>query len=311
MSDQEKKPLATMEEIPDADQSQEIVEGAITPFEGDVMDVTIEVSKKLEDYEKALNMILNFIVKRCYPGDFVSHSKMSVPLDERTVSINGAAAERIARDLGIQESNRTKPEKIFDKEKPGHYQFRCEGDFTFRGRTVHAIGISSTLNPFYGKKYGENVNPNDIREDHVMRDCLHDCVKQGVKGLFGLRNIPISKLRELGFDIAKVKFVNFKESEKSAAVVNPTSNAIPEGAESPTDAREAVTIVIEFMEARVSKKGKAFYSVQDSEGAKYQAWGDAKSERVIALMEAHKTLAPIRVVLEKKGDFTSITAVLK
>lgn len=306
VSPTQSKSISELDDIPQIDDNQDIVEGAITPFEGDYMDVTIQVAKSLEDYEKAINMIMNFIVKRCYPGDFVSHSKMSTPLDERTVSINGAAAERIARDLGIQESNRTKPEKIFDKEKPGHYQFRCEGDFTFRGRTVHAIGISSTLNPFYGKKYGEAVNPLDIREDYVMRDCLHDCVKQGVKGLFGLRNIPISKLRELGFDISKVKFVNFTENEKSSTAKKPESTAVPQGAEKPISAGNTTTITVMKMEAKVSKQGKPFYQVEDSEGSKMYAWGKSDSDLIKILKKSMELSSPVNATIETKDGYTTI-----
>lgn len=307
MQQEEKTDVVPAQDIPEGDYPEET---SLTPFEGDFMDITIEVAKNLEAYEKALNTILNFIVKRCYPGDFVSHSKMSTPLEERTVSINGAAAERIARDLGIQESNRTKPEKIWDKEKQGHYQYRCEGDFTFRGRTVHAIGIASTLNPFYAKKYGGDINPADIRDDYVMRDCLHDCVKQGVKGLFGLRNIPISKLRELGFDISKVKFVNFKEDEKSSSVKSPQSTAVPNGAESIKSLGEPVPLVIQSMDPRLSKKGKPFFKVTDTEGASYMLWGNAESDKGKLLLKATAELSPVRVVIEKDDKFSTIVQVL-
>jgi len=208
-------------EIMPTDPEQEIVEGTIAPFQGDQMEVIVDVAKHLVDYETALNSIMNFIIKRTYAGDWVSHDKKDTPVEERTVNMVGAAAERIARDLGIQELNRTPTIKIMDEKHSGHYQYRCEADFSFRGRTVHAMGIASTLNPFHSKAYGEMKKPEDIREEYVMREAWRDCTKQGVKGLFGLRKIPLLKLKELGYDISKVKYVNFQSSEKSSAATKP------------------------------------------------------------------------------------------
>ena len=86
--------------IPPTNGDSEVIEGAVTPFEGDYMEVTVDVAKHLAEYEKAIDTIMNFIIRRCYAGDFVSHDKESTPLEDRTVNLIGAAAERIARDLG-------------------------------------------------------------------------------------------------------------------------------------------------------------------------------------------------------------------
>lgn len=190
---------------------------ALVPTEGEYMEQVIDVSDKLEKYEKALNAIMNFIIKRTYPGDWVSHDKAGTPEAERTVNMIGAAAERIARDLGINETNLTPPVKIMNEDFPGHYRYECQGDFTFRGRTIRAIGIASTRNPFYYKVGGGERKPSDIREEYIMREAMRDRTKQAIKGLFGLRKIPLLKLQELGYDIKKVKYVDFKEGEGTSA----------------------------------------------------------------------------------------------
>ena len=187
--------------------------------EEEMMDRTIEVSEKLAKYEKALDMVLTFIIKRCYAGDFVSHDSEDKPMDERTANINNAAAERIARDLGIRESNRTSPEKITDKE--GHYTFTCTGDFSFRGQVVKAMGQATTRNAFYSKAYGKQKPVAEIREDYVRTECMRDLTKQGVRKIFGLRKIPLTKLEELGYDISKVRVVSFKSGDESQAKKNP------------------------------------------------------------------------------------------
>ena len=296
--------------VPPTNGDSEVIEGAVTPFEGDYMEVTVNVAKHLAEYEKAVDTIMNFIIRRCYAGDFVSHDKESTPLQERTVNLIGAAAERIARDLGIQESNRTQPEKTMNEKYPGHYDYRCEGDFTFRGRTVHAIGIASTRNPFHSRAYGQDKKPEDIREEYILREAWRDCTKQGIKGLFGLRRIPILKLKELGYDLSKVKYVNFKEGEKAAGKVNPNSTAAPEGIEKPIPSGETIAVTIEKMDARTSKRGKPFYSVTDTEGARYIVWGDNKSENVAALLLAYRDKKQVQVNTTTDGEFVTIEKVI-
>jgi len=297
--------------IPPTNGDSEVIEGAVTPFEGDYMEVTVDVAKHLAEYEKAIDTIMNFIIRRCYAGDFVSHDKESTPLEDRTVNLIGAAAERIARDLGIQESNRTQPLKKMNEKFPGHYNYQCEGDFTFRGRSVHAIGIASTRNPFYSRAYGQDKKPEEIREEYIQRECWRDCTKQGIKGLFGLRRIPLMKLKELGYDISKVKYVNFKEGEKSAGKVNPNATAAPTGTEAPVSDGNQSAITIDDMKASVSKKGKPFYAVTDSEGSRMYVWGDAKSDNVNALLIAWRDKKPVNVIIKTSGNYSTITEIVK
>ncbi len=297
------------EDVPEIEVDYER-ETSLTPFEGDYMDVTVEVADHIAKYEKAVDTIMNFIIRRCYPGDFVSHDKASTPLEERKVNISGAAAERIARDLGIQESNRTKPEKKMHEKRPGHYYYECEGDFSFRGRNIHAIGMASTLNPFYSRAYEKDIPPENIREEYVMREAWRDCMKQAIKMLFGIRGIPISKLRELGYDTSKVKFVNFTAKEGSQTVKNPAATAKPEGTNSPIAESAHAVITIENMQAKTSKKGKAFYSVHDSEGVQYFAWGNAESELVKKLVLAWREKRSVTVNI-KDGQYPTILEVIK
>ena len=297
------------QEVPPNDNTEEVIEGSIVPFKGDEVEVIVHVAQQLEVYEKALNAIMNFIVRRTYPGDWCSHDKQSTPLEERTVNMIGAAAERIARDLGIQELNRTTPVKTWNEKFPGHYQYQCEGDFSFRGRTVHAIGIASTRNPFYARAYGEDKKPEEIREEYIVRECLRDCTKQGVKGLLGLRKIPILKLRDLGYDISKVKYVNFKSSEKSSTETSPESTAVPEGAEKPESNGEVITITIEAMEPKLSKNKKPFFVVKDAEGSSFFSWGDGLGETNKYLLKCMKEKKPVKIEYEKKDGFSTVRGV--
>lgn len=288
-------------------------ETALTPFEGDFMEITIEVAAHVEKYEKALNMIMNFIIKRTYAGDWVSHDKANTPIEDRTANPSGAAMERVARDLGIQETNRTRPIKQFHgEEHPGHYYYQCEADFEFRGRKIHALGMASTLNPFYYKRDGGNKAPADIREEYIIRDCLRDCVKQGVKGMFGLRKIPVMKLRELGYDISKIKYVNYQSGENSQTTKNAAATAAPAGAEKPPVAalERMVIEIAQLSQQMKSQKGSPFYKVTDTEGATIYLWGNEKSERVKKVWDAFHSDNRTLTVDIKTGQYPEIVAVI-
>lgn len=283
-------------------------ETTIESFSGDQMEIVVDVAEHLAKYEKALDTIMNFIVRRTYAGDWVSHDREGTPLEERTVNMIGAAAERIARDLGIQEKGRTNPVKHFEEKHPGHYYYECEGDFTFRGRTVHAIGRAGTLNPFYSKRGGGDRNPEDIREEYIIRDAYRDCTKQGIKGLFGLRKIPILKLKELGYDISKVKYVNFKEGGQGGKP-DAAATARPQGVETTEDANEWFSIVVAKMVPKKSKNGKDFYSIQDSEGAWMTLWGNATSDGVKLLLQSMTAKTAVNVLIVREGQFATIREV--
>lgn len=308
-----KTPATTTDAVPEVDMPTEdeytVKEQALTPFEGDYMDVTVDVADHIAKYEKAVDTIMNFIIRRCYPGDFVSHDKMSTPLEDRKVNISGAAAERIARDLGITESNRTKPKKVMHEKRPGHYYYECEGDFSFRGRKIHAIGMASTVNPFYSRAYEKDIPPENIREEYIMREAWRDCMKQAIKMLFGIRGIPIGKLRDLGYDTSKVKFVNFKENAASQSAKNPEATAKPKETDAPVADAEQYVITIENMTAKTSKKGTAFYSVHDVEGGDYFAWGSADSKLIMDLIAGWKASTPISVMI-KGGQYPTIVSVV-
>jgi len=287
-------------------------EEEVEVFKGDGMEIMIQVAAKLEEYEKALNTIINFIVRRTYAGDWVSFDKANTPIADRTVNMIGAAAERIARDLGVQESNRTQPIKKMNEKFPGHYAYECDGDFTFRGRTVHAQGVASTRNPFHSRVYSEDKKPEEIREDYIMRESWRDCTKQGIKMLFGLRRVPLLKLKELGYDISQVKYVNFQEGEKSASKTKPEATAVPQEAESPVQNGETIAVTVEKMTPGTTKKsGKPFYKVTDHEGVMYFIWGDDKSERVKRLLVAYRDKKQVQVIWEKRGEFNTINDVVE
>lgn len=300
----------------DINQDAEVIDGEV--IEGGIIRSDIEeknflpkLAEHLEKREKGLDMIHNFVIKRAYPGDFVSHDSETKPEDQRMANITNSGADRIARDVGIHETNRTTPEKFWHEKKAGHYYYRCEGDFsmmTFKGETttIHAYGIASTMNPFYSKDKGQDKDPADIREDFIQRECIRDLRKQAVRELLGLRRIPVSKLKSLGFDISKIRYVSFGAKEGSQAAKNPGATAdksVKETAE--------ITFSIKVLSPRTYGDTNIL-DVMTDKNEKYSWWGKAMaSDEGKRLEDARKADSLVTVKYSTKGVYKNIESIVE
>ena len=201
-------------EVVETDEMEAVPETALTvrdePMSSDGMDAVIAVAAKMDAYTKAMDTILNAIIKRAYAGDWVCHDRADKPAIERKANIGSAAAERIASFLGIQERNWTGGNKVMADDGKS-YTWQFEADFGFGKRWIHAIGRASSKDKFFGYANGVWKALEDVKEDDIRMAAFRACRKEGVRGLLGLRGIPLTKLIELGFDANKVKMVNFTE----------------------------------------------------------------------------------------------------
>src|ERR1700679_3942762 len=82
-------------------------EVATQEIASDGMDAVIAVAAKMDSFSKAMDAILNHVIKRSYIGDWVCHAKADAKPEDMKANIGSAAAERIASFLGIQERNWT------------------------------------------------------------------------------------------------------------------------------------------------------------------------------------------------------------
>lgn len=186
----------------------------------DGMDAIIAVGAKMEAFTKAMDTILNAVIKRSYVGDWVCHNRQGDKPENYKANIGSAAAERIATFLGIQERNWTPGLKV--KSDDGQYfTWSFEADFGFGKRWIHSIGRASSQDKFFGYANGEWKALEDVKEDDIRMAAFRACRKEGVRGLLGLRSIPISKLKELGYNVDCVRYVNFEakmsEADKKTA----------------------------------------------------------------------------------------------
>lgn len=258
------------------------------PMTEDGMDAVIGVAAKMESYEKAMNTIINAIIRRSYVGDWVCHAKGSDKPEDRKANIGSAAAERIAVFLGIQERNWTPGQKLWSDDR-SHFTWMFEADFGFGKRWIHAVGRASSQDKFFGFANGQWKALGDVKEDDVRMAAFRACRKEGVRGLLGLRAIPITKLKELGYDESKVRFVGFEDRGKSLDASAKTTSK-----ETGMASRE---IIVAEMHPFTGKndKGVAWHrwEVRDKEGVKWTLWGNGN--RASLLRDACASQKPIKI----------------
>ena len=317
------KPQATpppiSKDIPTAE-DPEIIEPegesvvTVMPSMGHI-DAVILVASKLDEYGRARDAIMNFIIKQSYPGDWVSHSLESVNKLDRTANLGAAGCERIAALLGIKELNWKQPRKEWSDNRL-HFTYVTEADFEFHGRRIHVVHRVGTRDKFWRTEYVWDdaqkkklkvVKPlEDVREDYIEKASFRGARKEGVRTLMGLRNVPLKKLSTLGFNIEEVHYASFKASQKTEQ--KESGQVVGAKAE---DGRKEYTLNIkEISEKKQGKKG-TFYWVTDISGDKFLLTGDETSDNVKALQAAANAESKVKVRYDLSGDYRYIREVLE
>jgi hypothetical protein len=249
----------------------------------DHMDRVILAASKLEEYGKARNSVMNFIIKQSYPGDWVSHSMESVPKLDRSANLGSAGCERIANLLGIYELNWKRPVKEWSENRL-HYTYLTEADFEFAGRRIHVMSRVGTRDTFWRVEYKWDdrqkkklrvVKPlEDVREDYIEKASFRGCRKEGIRTLLGLRNVPLSKLAELGFNTEQVRYASFKTSQKTS---DESGKVI--GAQKSDGLNEYTLQVTDIGQEKQGKKGP-FYVISDVGGDRFYLHAGSGSKRL-------------------------------
>lgn len=268
----------------------------------DGIDSVIAIAGKMDAYAKAMDTITNHIIKRSFPGDWVCHSKETESMDDRRANIGSAAAERIASFIGIHERNWTPGVKVMSDDGKS-YTWQFEADFGFGKRWIHATGRASSKDKFFGYAYGNWKELSDVKEDDVRMAAFRNTRKEGVRGLLGLRSIPISKLKELGYDTTKVRYANFTEKSKqldTKDTVVKTETGLAERVITPMEVKP-------YPWSKPAEAGKPArsgirYEVLDIEKVIWHLWANNEnSKRVMAIMDAIETGKTVKVFFETRN----------
>lgn len=272
------------------DEEMEVIEGqalAVSDIANtDGMDAIIAVGAKMEAFTKAMDTILNAVIKRSYPGDWVCHAKQGDKPENHKANIGSAAAERFAVFLGIQEKNWTAGEKT-KSEDGKHFTWTFVADFGFGKRWIHSIGRASSQDKFFGYANGQWKALEDVKEDDMRMAAFRNCRKEGVRGLLGLRSIPISKLKELGYNIENVLYVNFEtkmseEEKKSTSTDGLVWKEIK------------VASITKKSESKDPKKPWTLWTINDGK-LTYSMFAAPESERLAKLTLHQEDQTPIKI----------------
>lgn len=280
----------------------------------DIMDRTILIASKLEEYGRARAAIMNFIIKQSYPNDWVSHSLESVPKLDRTANMGAAGCERIASLLGIKEFNWTKPVKEWTDNRL-HFSYVTQADFEFAGRRIHVNFRVGTRDKFWRVEYVWNaakrekerkmIPLEDVREDYIEKASFRGTRKEGIRTLLGLRNVPLMKLVELGFNVEHVHYASFKPSAKKTDDSSGKVLGAREG-----DGKSEYTLNVKEISQKLQGKKGPYFVIVDISGDKFYLHADETSDRLKTLQAAAFGEYKVRVKYRENNNYKTIDEVV-
>lgn len=189
----------------------------------DRIQAIIDMAERTEALGNALDKIRKFILARALPGDFVVFreiDKQTGEAKEGRVELIGAGSDRIATALGISFKNWSDEKVSWTDKKGSAYTWRYYCDVHWAGRIWEKVeGRASSRDLFFGYAHGNYKPLEDIKEGDIRAAARHNCSKEGIKLILGLRGIPESACQGLGLDPSKIRAVEFNKAA-AAAIAN-------------------------------------------------------------------------------------------
>lgn len=186
------------------------------------------VAGNIDRFVAAKQKIWTAILKLAKDGDWVvfeSEDKNSPTGKRASVCLSGAGADRIASSIGISFSNWKEKKETGEDKKGAFYRYWFEADCSWGGRTVKVMGRAGSRDKFFGMAYGQLKEISDIDESNIKMAAFHNCLKEGVKIILGLRNIPISDFEKAGIKLNYARRFAFAGRKETPA---PVRDTVPE-----------------------------------------------------------------------------------
>lgn len=120
-----------------------------------------------------------------------------------------SGAEKIARLFGI--SWRFQGDIGRRDEEDGHFSFDVQMEFIMAGASIAFRGSRSSRDPFFSKKFGKDIPPQEIDKTDVMKAAITNTIGNGITRLLGIRNLTWEDLKDAGIDISKVEKIDYKK----------------------------------------------------------------------------------------------------
>lgn len=172
------------------------------------------VSKNIDRFVAAKQKIWSAILRLAKAGDWVVFESKddNSPTGKRSsVCLSGAGADRIASSIGISFTNWKETKDVGNDEKGNWYRYWFECDCSFGTRTIRVMGRAGSRDKFFGMAHGEMKELSEIDESNIRMAAFHNTLKEGVKLLLGLRNIPVEEFEKAGIRLSYARRVEFKK----------------------------------------------------------------------------------------------------
>ena len=177
------------------------------------------VAANIDRFVAAQKKIRDGILRIALAGDWVvfgteKEEGQKTEKDSDTANLSYGGCTRIVNTLRVSITNRSELERIAHKDEKGDwYEYRQYADFNWNGLMIKGVmGVVSTRDRFFGKSYGKFKDVWDVQEHWVARACHRAVVKEGVKLIFGLHQVPIRDLAAAGVKLEDAKSYKFKDS---------------------------------------------------------------------------------------------------
>ncbi len=259
------------------------------------IDAILALAKRVDTLGPAMDKIRTFTLKRAFPGDWVQFSIKGAPAEDATLELTGAAADRIAADLGISFVDWKEPRKeTFSDENGEGYTWWYQCAVKIGERIIERVeGRAGTRDKFFGRAYGQWKALKDINEADIKTAARHNCMKEGVKLLLGIRRIPRAHAATMGLDLGKVRSADFEGKPGGA------NGAAHEDDKAGT--REIV--VADVMQKKGEKNGKPWvmYTITGDRGFSATTF-DVKIAEGAKFLKGQRA----RATVEVSGKFTTL-----
>lgn len=173
-----------------------------SPLESDKL---VEMAAKAEKRIEAVNKIKKMSLRVTNFHDWTDQG------GKPYLQVSGA--EKIARLFGI--SWRFQGDIERRDEEGGHFSFDVPMEFIMAGASIAFRGSRSSRDPFFSKKYGKEIPPQEIDKTDVMKAAITNTIGNGITRLLGIRNLTWEDLKEAAIDISKIGKVDYKKGNGS------------------------------------------------------------------------------------------------
>lgn len=170
----------------------------VSPLESDKL---VEIAQQAEKRIEAVKKIKTMALRLTNAHDWTDQG------GKPYLQVSGS--EKVARLFGI--SWRFLGDIQRKDEEGGHFSFEVSMEFVMPGASVEFRGSRSSKDPFFSKKYGNDIPASEIDKTDVMKAAITNTIGNGITRLLGIRNLTWDDLKEGNIKQEDVTSIQYKK----------------------------------------------------------------------------------------------------